>query len=199
MSSKQDSLFRPERRVDADFLSDSKLVLHAGEACAFLESIPDKCVTLVVTSPPYNVGKSYETKTTLDHYLEEQQRVIRELHRVLSDDGSICWNVGNFIERGEIFPLDILFYPMFKSLDMHLRNRVIWRVGHGVHEKKRFSGRYETICWFTKTDFIRRFSVRIAPMLMSFSTPVETSTWTPPKTCGPLRSDARRGATNIAG
>jgi DNA modification methylase len=60
--------------------------------------------------------------------------------------------VGNYVKNGEVFPLDILYYPIFKHLDMSLRNRIVWHYGHGLHASKRFSGRYETILWFTKGD-----------------------------------------------
>ncbi len=72
--------------------------------------------------------------------------------RALSDDGSICWQVGNYVNNGEIIPLDIVLYPIFSSLGLHLRNRIVWQFGHGLHASKRFSGRYEVILWFTKSD-----------------------------------------------
>jgi adenine-specific DNA-methyltransferase len=107
---------------------------------------------LIMTSPPYNVGKEYETRTSIEQYLEEQREIINEIVRVLHSSGSICWQVGNFIENGEVFPLDIFYYNIFKNCGLKLRNRIIWRFGHGLHSSKRFSGRYETILWFTKTD-----------------------------------------------
>jgi len=60
--------------------------------------------------------------------------------------------VGNFIDDGEIIPLDTLFYPIFKAEGLTLRNRIIWHYGHGSHCTKRLSPRYETILWFTKGD-----------------------------------------------
>ena len=75
-----------------------------------------------------------------------------ELIRVLSPTGSLCWQVGNYVNKGEIFPLDILYYPLFKRHGLKLRNRVVWHFDHGLHASKRFSGRYETLLWFTKTD-----------------------------------------------
>lgn len=78
--------------------------------------------------------------------------MLTEFERILSEDGSICWQTGNFVDNGEIYPLDIYFYPYFKKLGLHLRNRIIWHFGHGLHCSKRFSGRYETILWFTKSD-----------------------------------------------
>jgi len=107
---------------------------------------------LILTSPPYNVGKCYETKTSIENYLETQEEIIRELVRTLSDKGNICWQVGNYVDKGEVFPLDIYYYQIFKKHGLKLRNRIIWHFGHGLHASNRFSGRYETILWFSKTD-----------------------------------------------
>lgn len=43
-------------------------------------------------------------------------------------------------------------YQIFKKQRLKLRNRIVWHFGHGLHASKRFSGRYETILWFSKTD-----------------------------------------------
>lgn len=107
---------------------------------------------LIITSPPYNVGKSYEIKNSIENYLKNQEIIIKELVRTLSENGSICWQVGNYVNNGEVFPLDMFYYQIFKKYNLKLRNRIIWHFGHGLHASKRFSGRYETILWFTKSD-----------------------------------------------
>jgi adenine-specific DNA-methyltransferase len=81
---------------------------------------------LIVTSPPYNIGKEYEKKTTLDFYIEEQTRTIAEAVRLLHPNGSICWQVGNHVDDGEIFPLDVILYSLFKNHGLKLRNRIVW-------------------------------------------------------------------------
>lgn len=134
------------------FQPEASIVLYEGDVNNLLKTIPDQSIKLIITSPPYNLGKEYETRTEVEKYLEWQSTIIRQLYRVLSNDGSICWQVGNFVEDGEVYPLDILYYPIFKSVGLSLRNRVVWRFGHGLHARKRFSGRYETLLWFTKTD-----------------------------------------------
>jgi len=137
----------------SEIYSENKnIVLHEGDTYEFLKTLPDQLVSLIITSPPYNIGKVYEKRVDIKKYLKEQEKVIGELIRVLKKDGSICWEVGNYIEKGEVFPLDIFYYDIFKSKDLKLRNRIIWRFGHGLHASKRFSGRYETILWFTKAD-----------------------------------------------
>jgi adenine-specific DNA-methyltransferase len=77
--------------------------------------------------------------------------VIEELTRVLSPTGSLCWQVGNYVEDSEVFPLDIFYYPLFKKRGLRLRNRIVWHFAHGLHATKRFSGRYEVLLWFTKS------------------------------------------------
>lgn len=108
---------------------------------------------LVVTSPPYNIGKEYEKRLKLSEYLSQQERIISKIIPKLSERGSLCWQIGNYINsnKAEISPLDIELHPIFKSFGLQLRNRIIWRFGHGLHSKKRFSGRYEVILWYTKS------------------------------------------------
>jgi DNA modification methylase len=88
----------------------------------------------------------------LSRYLKQLEPVIDQLVRVLARDGSVCWQVGNYVDNGEVFPLDIFYYPMFKSRGFKLRNRIIWHFEHGLHASKRLSGRYEVVLWFTKSD-----------------------------------------------
>lgn len=145
-------LFQTPKPIDSHFKSDSDIVLFNGEIKNLLAEIPDNSIQLIITSPPYNLGKDYENRVEIEHYLESQAEIIAELYRVLKDGGSLCWQVGNFVDDGEVYPLDILYYGIFKELGLSLRNRIIWRFGHGLHASKRFSGRYETILWFTKGD-----------------------------------------------
>ena len=124
-----------------------------GDSESFIAGFPEEPLfDLIVTSPPYNIGKSYEKKNELTKYLEWQERIIDLLVPRLKDTGSICWQVGNFVDNGQIAPLDIEFAPIFKKHRLQLRNRIIWHFGHGLHTKKRFSGRYEVVMWYTKTD-----------------------------------------------
>jgi len=137
--------------ISDKFDDTKKIILFQGNCLDFLKTIPDKKLQLIITSPPYNIGKKYEQKLQLKQYIEQQEIVIYECFRTLSDRGSICWQVGNYVEDGSIVPLDSALYPIFESLGLKMRNRIIWHFEHGLHCSKRFSGRYETIVWFTKT------------------------------------------------
>src|SRR4030067_2906630 len=108
-------------------------ILYQGDCLELLKSVPDGFVDLIVTSPPYNLGKPYENRLELEAYLSQQRRVIEACTRVLNPTGSICWQVGNYVDNGEILPLDIILYPIFASLGLHLRNRIVWHFEHGLH------------------------------------------------------------------
>ena len=150
---KHNTLFPEDKRKITDIYTKSADIVFAlGDSREILSQCPDGFVSLIITSPPYNIGKEYESQTRLDHYLEQLQPILSELVRVLSPQGSLCWQVGNYVDKSEVFPLDIYFYPLFKKLGLQLRNRIIWTFGHGLHCSVRFSGRYETLLWFTKTD-----------------------------------------------
>lgn len=139
-------------KIDEKFRPSASIVVHLGDCMDLLRTIPNDTLQLVVTSPPYNIGKEYEKRHKLKSYLEQQAAVIRESVRCLSPTGSICWQVGNYVDNGAIIPLDTVFYPIFTKLGLKMRNRIIWHFEHGLHCSRRFSGRYETIIWFTKTD-----------------------------------------------
>lgn len=144
--------------LDANGSSPGEVVnldvaLWRGDSEAFLRSLPQEPLfDLVVTSPPYNIGKSYESKEDLASYLEWQERIIDLIVPRLKEGGSLCWQVGNFVDNGHIAPLDIEFAPIFKKHGLKLRNRIVWHFGHGLHTRRRFSGRYEVVMWYTKGD-----------------------------------------------
>ena len=139
--------------VTGHYHPESAVTLFQGDRLQLLEEIPDGAASLIITSPPYNIGKRYEKRLSFGQYLKLQRDTLKESVRVLSPKGSLCWQVGNHIgKKGEIFPLDIFIYKICKRLGLKLRNRIIWSFEHGLHCRNRLSGRYETILWFTKTD-----------------------------------------------
>lgn len=108
-------------------------IMSCEDNLSFMNRLPSDSMQLIVTSPPYNIGKSYEKRTSLDKYLEEQETVISECARLLKPQGSICWQVGNYVQQGEVVPLDSALYPIFKKHKLKLRNRIVWNFGHGLH------------------------------------------------------------------
>lgn len=119
-----------------------------------LDRIPEESVDLVVTSPPYNLGKEYESRRALEVYLDEQKAVIEKCVRALKKTGSVFWQVGAYSDKakGALVPLDIRFFPIFESYGLIPKNRIIWARQHGLHATRKFSCRHETILWFTKSE-----------------------------------------------
>ena len=146
------NLFNERFHVADTFSESERLVAVCADALACAKSLPANFFSLIVTSPPYNLGKEYEQRSSLRDYLALQKPLIVELKRALKPNGSICWQVGNYVDDGEVFPLDIYYYDLFKAAGLKLRNRIIWHFEHGLHCSLRFSGRYETLLWFTKSD-----------------------------------------------
>jgi adenine-specific DNA-methyltransferase len=120
-------------QIAESFRPDERIVVFGGDCLEFLKTIPDGTFQLVVTSPPYNLGKEYERRIHLDDYVEQQRRVIRECVRALKPAGSICWEVGNYVDAGTIIPLDAVLFPVFRELGLQCRNRIVWHFEHGLH------------------------------------------------------------------
>jgi len=129
--------------------------IHNGDTLEHLKSLPNECVDLVVSSPPYNIGKEYESRVALGKYLAQQEEVLKECVRVLKSSGSIFWQIGAFVDNGAFYPLDVKFFNILESLDLNPVNRIIWAKQHGLHARNKFSCRHETILWFSKTKEYR--------------------------------------------
>ena len=132
--------------------ADQMVTMRCEDHLAFMRTLAPESMKLIVTSPPYNIGKIYESRSPLAAYVKAQAEVIAACVGLLSPTGSLCWQLGNHVHKGEIFPLDMVLYPIFQELGLKLRNRVVWHFEHGLHCSKRLSGRYETILWLTKGD-----------------------------------------------
>ena len=138
--------------ISSTYNEKEKFLLYSGDCLELFRQIPDNSARLIVTSPPYNLGKEYETRQPLKDYLDSFEELIRECVRILHPRGSLCWQVGTYVRSGQIFPLDALFYPLFKKHGFKLKNRIIWHFETGLNCFKRLSGRHETVLWFTKSN-----------------------------------------------
>jgi len=90
--------------------------------------LPEASVHLMVTSPPYNVGKDYDEDYTLEEYLAFLKRVWREVHRVLVPGGRACVNVANLGRRPYI-PLHAFIIRDMLELGFLMRGEIIWDKG----------------------------------------------------------------------
>jgi len=143
----------PNHFVAQNFFKKEDVLLWNGDVLKLLNQLPkNPFIDLVVTSPPYNIGKSYENHSSLEDYFTNQKQIIEAIDLRVKKGGSICWQVGNHITKDGIYPLDYGFHEIFIKLGYTLKNRIVWKFGHGFHAQKRLSGRYEVILWFVKGE-----------------------------------------------
>lgn len=129
----------------------SKDAIFNGDANELVKALPDNSVDLIFSSPPYCMGKEYESSSSVADFTQAHERFLPHLVRSLKPGGSICWQVGYHLSAGVVTPLDFLAHQIFaKCGELSLRNRIVWSFAHGLHAKKRFSGRHEIILWYTK-------------------------------------------------
>lgn len=127
-----------------------EFVIYRGDCRELLSQLPDRSASLLVSSPPYFQGKSYDTSTDLQDFRNLHNAIAPHLARIVSEAGSICWQVGNHVRDGRVTPLDFVVHSVFaEHPDLVLRNRIVWTFGHGAHAKTRFSGRHETVLWYS--------------------------------------------------
>lgn len=142
-----------KRRIYQRYEAGRDYIVHRGDCLKFLKTLPTESVDLVVTSPPYCIGKPYESAKTITEFVDIHTKVLPEILRVTKDGGSICWQVGYHVTSKSVIPLDYLIFDLLRDVpNLKLRNRIIWTFGHGLHATERFTGRHETILWFTKGD-----------------------------------------------
>jgi len=121
--------------------------LLCGDVMETLRTLPDSCADLVLTSPPYNIGKEYETRRELEEYLHWCGEWMREIHRVTKASGSFWLNLG-YLEvpgRGRAVPLP---YLLWDRSPFYLLQEVVWQYGAGVAARRAFSPRNEKWLWF---------------------------------------------------
>ena len=93
-----------------------------------MDDLPDRCVHLMVTSPPYNVGKDYDDDLSMEEYLGLIERVMEETYRVLVDGGRACVNVAN-IGRKPYIPLHAYIIQIAAKVGFFMRGEIIWDKG----------------------------------------------------------------------
>jgi site-specific DNA-methyltransferase (adenine-specific) len=96
-----------------------------------MEQLPDSCIHLMVTSPPYNARKEYDQDLTLPEYLDMLQRVFRETYRVLVPGGRACINIAN-LGRKPYIPLNAYITQLMIELGFLMRGEIIWDKGSSV-------------------------------------------------------------------
>lgn len=115
--------------------------------------LPNGYMDLTVTSPPYNLGKSYDVSRDIDDFEKEQRAIIPCIIEATKPGGNICWQIGYHVKNGILTPLDYIVHSIFSEYpDVKLRNRIVWTFNSGTHGTRRLSGRHEIVLWYSKGD-----------------------------------------------
>lgn len=126
------------------------MVLH-GDCFELLSKIAEGAADLILTSPPYFMGKNYDRSYKVEEFYAEHRRLAPHVSRIVRETGNVCWQVGYHVQSNSVMPLDFAVFEVFREQpDLILKNRIIWHFGHGTHAKRRFSGRHETLLWYGK-------------------------------------------------
>lgn len=122
----------------------------------YLDSLPSGCANMVLTSIPYNLGKSYGSSPCADslayvYYVGWMMQVISDCARILKPGAVMFLEAGSTRdETGSLIPLDVVLFDAMKKSGLEFQSRIAWTVPHGLTPKRRLSERYETALVFSK-------------------------------------------------
>jgi adenine-specific DNA-methyltransferase len=123
--------------------------IYCADCLHALGALPGGLFSLTVTSPPYNIGKEYETPLPMEDYLAWCGRWMTEVFRVTRPNGAFWLNVGyvSITGRAKAVPLPYLLWDRSPS---YLIQEVVWNYGAGVAARKSLSPRNEKLLWYVK-------------------------------------------------
>ena len=123
--------------------------VYQGDCLELLAALPEQSVPLTVTSPPYNIGKSYEQVRDVGEYLQWCSEWLQLVHRATSDSGAFWLNLGYLSLPGRAKAIPIP-YLLWDRVPFYLIQEVVWNYGAGVAARQSFSPRNEKFLWYVK-------------------------------------------------
>ena len=108
-------------KIYKHFKAKNTITLYNGDCYDLLKKIPDESVDIIITSPPYCIGKAYENpKDDIETFKKQHEKIFPDIYRVLKPGGSICWQVGYHVTNASVLPLDIVVYNTFIEQSLQL-------------------------------------------------------------------------------
>ncbi|MBW4715763.1 DNA-methyltransferase [Saccharothrix obliqua] len=144
-----DRLAAIKEELGKPYFENSNVLLYQGDCADLMSRLSQPVFDLVVTSPPYNIGKAYEKILPLPEYIAWCGKWMTHIHEVTLQQGSFWLNVGYVAvpDRGKAVPLP---YLLWDQSPFFLVQEVIWNYGAGVAAKRSFSPRNEKFLWYAK-------------------------------------------------
>lgn len=130
---------------------DDAVLLYHGDALELMDALEPECIDQTVTSPPYNIGKAYESRMPIEGYCDWMASWITKVHRLTKPKGSFWLNLGyvHLDARAKAIPIP---YLIWDRVPFFLMQEIVWNYGAGVAAKKFFSPRNEKFLWYVKDE-----------------------------------------------
>lgn len=132
------------------FFEAENVLIYNMDALEGMRQLDPDLFDLTVTSPPYNIGKEYETPLPVDHYLDWCQGWLGEIYRITARRGAFWLNLGYFELPGKAKALPIA-YLLWNRSPFYLHQEIVWNYGAGVSTRKMFCPRNEKFLWYLKS------------------------------------------------
>lgn len=136
-------------------IKSEKVYIDFGDTRNLIKKLDKESVDLVITSPPYNIGKKYgkyNDNLSLEEWKDFINSITKEIYRILKPNGSFFLNLSPipYGNKKEILPLPFLGYEIMKNNNFYIRNMITWTFNNMQNCTNRLSGRYENILWGVK-------------------------------------------------
>lgn len=130
---------------------DADVLLYSGDCLSLMDRLPQGCIPLTVTSPPYNIGKEYEKIQNIEAYIEWTAEWTSKVSRLTTDNGAFWLNLGyvSLADRAKAIPIP---YLIWRRINMFLVQEIVWNYGAGVAGRLFFSPRNEKWLWYVKNQ-----------------------------------------------
>jgi len=147
-----------ERYLGKPAHQNEHVAIFQGDCLDLMRRIQEPLIDLTVTSPPYNIGKEYETVRDVTDYVEWCSSWIHEIHRITTQYGAFWLNLGylELPERAKAIPIP---YLLWDRTPFSFVQEVVWNYGAGVACKKMFSPRNEKFLWYVKDPDVYVFNL----------------------------------------
>lgn len=137
--------------LGAPFCRGERYAIFNEDCIGAMRKLPSDFFDLIITSPPYNIGKEYEEKLSIEQYIEWSGKWISEVHRVTKPQGAFWLNLGYVPLEGKAKAIP-LPYLLWNKIPFFLMQEVVWNYGAGVAAKKTLSPRNEKFLWYVKNQ-----------------------------------------------
>jgi len=140
-----------KRALGKPYYEAAGCVIYHGDCLEMMRHLPQESAALTVTSPPYNIGKVYETAQPLADYLDWCADWIHEVYRITQSTGALWLNLGylSIPERAKAIPIP---YLLWDRVPFFLIQEIVWNYSAGVAGRKFFSPRNEKFLWYVKDE-----------------------------------------------